>query len=118
MGASSFKSLLPESDELLLSGWLLSAFEFGHLRMNAGDYLDVAVRARAILDECPVATLLRMRRDGPRALRDIIEAALIERGVFDRPTHDPGRVQAMRTCEALLLKLSLWPDGDSPTSTD
>jgi len=36
MGAS-FKPLLPESDELLLSGWLLSAFEFGHLRMNAGD---------------------------------------------------------------------------------
>jgi hypothetical protein len=115
MGAP-FKSLLPESDELLLSGWLLSAFEFGHLRMNAGDYLDVAVRAKGLLDECAVSTLLRMRRDGPRALRDIVETSLLERGVFDRPTHDPGRAHAVRICDALMLRLSLWPDGASPKS--
>jgi len=102
----TFKPFSAGSDELLLSGWLLSALEFGQLRMNAQDYLDIAARARLLLDECAVATLLRLRRDGPRALREIVENALFERRVFDRPTHDPERLRAVEVYDALVQRLT------------
>lgn len=79
---SSFKTFSAGSDELLLSGWLLSALEFGQLPMNAEDYRDIACRARVLLDGCTSDTLVRMRRDGPRALRDIVENLLDERRAF------------------------------------
>jgi hypothetical protein len=101
----SFKPFSTDSDELLVSGWLLSAFEFGQLRMSAGDYLDIAARARLLLSGCCVATLLRMRRDGPRALREIVESVLFERRVFDPPTHDPERIHALKVCDALVSRL-------------
>jgi hypothetical protein len=77
----SFKTFSAGSDELLISGWLLSALEFGQLPMNAKDYRDIASRAKELLGGCTVDTLVRLHRDGPRALRDIVENLLDERRV-------------------------------------
>ena len=103
---SAFRPFSAGSDELLLNGRLLSALEFGQLRMDAQDYLDIAARASMLLDECQTAVLLRLRREGPRALRDIAENALYERGMFDWTTHDPDRSHARLVWEALLHDLT------------
>lgn len=93
------------SDELLLSGHILAALENGRLRMNASDYLSIAQRAMELLDDFDTGVLLRMRRDGPIALRAMAENLLCDRGTFDCASSDPIREFAGNACGELLAKL-------------
>lgn len=92
------------SDELLLSGHILAALEIGRLQMNAADYMAIASRASELLDHFETSVLLRMRRDGPIALREMAENLLGDRGAFDCAAHDPVRHRAMVVCGVLLAK--------------
>ena len=101
----AFRPFSAGSDELLLSGHLLSALEVGRLGMHAEDYRAIAARASMLLDGFETAVLLRMRREGPRALREMAENVLHERGAFEWTTYDPVRKRARMLCVALLLGL-------------
>ena len=56
-----------------------------------------------------------MRREGPRALREMTENVLHERGAFEWTTYDPLRKRARMLCVALLLDL-MASNGSCPVA--
>ena len=71
------------SDDLLLGGHVLFALEAGRIRMHAGDYVEISTRLADMVDDLDTAVILRLRREGPPALRDMAENALHARGEPD-----------------------------------
>ncbi|MEP7297500.1 MAG: hypothetical protein ABI702_15045 [Burkholderiales bacterium] len=92
-------------DELQLAGLVLRAMEAGSLRMDAADYLAVALQAGELLDQYETDFLLMFRRQGPKALREIAENLLDMRGAFDGHAHDPVRQRAAFMSEILIARL-------------
>ena len=92
-------------DELHLASLVLRALETGRLRMDAEDYQAISIQAAALLDECDTGVLLRVRREGPKALREIAENLLDDRGAFDSAAHDPHRHHSRLLSELLLSGL-------------
>lgn len=104
---SRLKPFYAGSDELHLASLVLRALEIGRLRMDADDYRAVSREAGELLDEYDTAVLMRLRREGPTALREIAENLLDNRGAFDSIAHDPARERAMLLTDLLIAGLMI-----------
>ncbi|MET0209457.1 MAG: hypothetical protein ABW220_10475, partial [Burkholderiaceae bacterium] len=71
------------SDDLLLGGHLLLALENARMPMHAMDYAGVSVWVGEVLSDLDTAVVLRLRTEGPIAVRELAENALFERGEPD-----------------------------------
>jgi hypothetical protein len=69
-----------ESDALLLGCHVLLALETGRMRMHAADYQEIAAWLTDMVAGMATPVVMRLRNEGPPALRDVAENALCARG--------------------------------------
>ena len=93
------------SDQMLMAGYILQAFEHGGMPMHAAGYRELAQWAAAELDLLDIETLRQMRHSVPGALLALIDNSLHAR------INDAGAVARRRepsagtVCRALLQRL-------------
>jgi hypothetical protein len=101
------RQLFSDLDQLLIGGGVLAAFERGHLRMDANDYLDIARWMIETLDRLDTTQLCDVRRAGPAATRCLAENCLCACGdriwIADRL----GLARARSGWQELLKRLAL-----------
>jgi hypothetical protein len=84
-----------DSAELLLGSDMLLALEDGRMGMRAVDYHSIASFATDILDTLDTASVVRLRQEGPSALRAVAENALHGRGIVDWSSDRTAHVRAV-----------------------
>lgn len=104
-----FRPFFADSDQLLLGSHVLSALEIGRMRMHADDYFEIASWMVDAFDRLDVGVLLRLRREGPTALRLVVENALNERGEVDWVEDRRARVKAEAAWRQLRQRLAMRP---------
>jgi hypothetical protein len=72
------------SDQMLMAGYILQAFENGGMPMHAAGYFELAAWAAHELRALDTVTLQEMCRAVPRALRDVINNLLYDRSESER----------------------------------
>jgi hypothetical protein len=104
-----FWPFFANADHLLRGGHVLLELELGRLPMDAADYRTIAIWASDILDHLDTRVLLRLRREGPSALKLVAENALSDRGepawATDEKTHEDVR----RAWDSLLQRVRRQP---------
>jgi hypothetical protein len=75
------------------------------MRMDAEDYFEIAAWMVGVFDQLDLPVLLRLREQGPSALRIVAENALNERGEVDWVVDRATRVRAESTWRALRQRL-------------
>jgi hypothetical protein len=100
-----FRPFFADSDQLLLGGHVLAALEHGQMRMDANDYLEIAAWMSDVLDRLDTGVLLRLRKEGPGAVRALAENALNDRGEVDWVPSRIDRVKADAIWRALRQRL-------------
>lgn len=102
-----FRPFFADSDQLLLGSHVLSALEVGRMRMHADDYFEIANWMVETFERLDTAVLLRLRREGPTALRGVAENALNARGEVDWISDRRARVKAEAAWRQLRQRCSL-----------
>ncbi len=90
------------SDQMLMAGYILQAFEHGGMPMHASGYRELAAWAVAELATFDIETLCEMRHGVPGALLAIVENSLCERLMSSCPVSGLLETHAQTTCRALL----------------
>lgn len=93
------------SDQLLMAGYILQAFEYGSMPMHPAGYRELAGWATDELSGLDSGTLQDIRFGAPRALQDIVENLLYERRESESHVGRLAGVSAHSTCRALLHRL-------------
>jgi hypothetical protein len=93
------------SDQMLMAGHILQAFERGGMPMHAAGYLELSSWATDELGKLDSGTLQDVRFGVPRALREIIENLLYERRESECRVNSLARVSAQSATRALLGRL-------------
>jgi hypothetical protein len=102
----NFKPFFANRDDLLLGGHLLSALEVGRLAMHAADYAEIAGWVADLFERMDTGVLLRLRQEGPDALRVAAENALHERGEVDWTADRLARVRSELAWRVLCARMS------------
>lgn len=97
------------SDQMLLAGYILQAFERGGMPMHAAGYLELAVWATDELGLLDSGALQDIRFNVPRALRDIIENLLSERRESEWHVGRLASLSAQSACQAVLRRFRAHP---------
>ncbi|HZY41154.1 MAG TPA: hypothetical protein VFF59_04050 [Anaerolineae bacterium] len=93
------------SDQMLMAGHILQAFERGGMPMHAAGYLELASWVTDELRGLDSGTLQDVRFGVHRALQDIIEKLLYERRESECRVNSLARVSAQAAARALLQRL-------------
>ncbi len=97
------------SDQMLLAGYILQAFEHGGMPMHAAGYLELAAWATDELGLLDSGALQDIRFGVPRALRDIIENLLSERRESEWHVGRLASLSAQSDCQAVLRRFRAHP---------
>ena len=93
-------------DQVLLGSHVLLALESGRLPMHAGDYRKIAADVAELFVQMDIATLHRIRAQGPFSLRSIAENVVVDRHVAAVRSADTARqMHAERMWFSLLARL-------------
>ena len=98
-------SSIVRSDQMLMAGHILQAFERGGMPMHAAGYLELASWAADELRGLDSGTLQDVRFGVHRALQDIIENLLYERRESECCVNSLSRLSAEAAVHALLQRL-------------
>ncbi len=105
-------------DDVMLAGQVLHAFETGYLMMHAADYMELSAWMTDTVHHTSTPALLRLRIEGPAALRAIAENSLYIRGEHDWASDLAAARHAESVWRALLARLnagaSVSRDADTP----
>jgi len=97
------------TDQMLLAGYILQAFEHGGMPMHAAGYRELAAWATDELGLLDSGALQDIRFGVPRALRDIIENLLSERRESEWHVGRLASLSAQSACQAVLQRFRAHP---------
>ena len=105
MSLREYRPFFTEPDDLMLAGRVLLALETGRLQMHAAEYMELSSWMTDTVRHSSTPAVLRIRSEGPPALRSIAENALYVRGAHDWALDLPDTRHAEFVWHALLGRL-------------